>query len=163
MKRLIVLGGLAAALLAGIVWYVYSDHYFTQRFDAAVDELIKYGDEVKAKHPANSAAEHFRKAMSTVGEELKRYKEELDLEKLTRRERIDKLKDRFDETFAPFVLHMHNLPSNITAGDIEAIDWIAIKEPEKLYKLFGIPTGSIDPTPPKEGFIERALEKIGFD
>lgn len=162
MKRLMIWGGLAA-LLGGVVWYVYSDHYFTQRFDAAVEELIKYGDEVKSRHPANSAAEHFRKAMSTVGDELKRYKKELDLEKLTRRERIEKLKDRFHETFAPFALYAHDLPSHITAGDIEAIDWIAIREPEKLYKLFDIPTGSIDPDPPKESFIEKALERLGFD
>ncbi len=162
MKRLIIWGGLAAALLGGVVWYVYSGHNFKQRFDAGVEELIQYGNELKSMYPSNSAAEHLSKMSSTIGEELKRYKEEMDLEKLTRRERIEKLRDRFWETAAPFAFEADNLPSHI-AKDIEAIDWSGIKAPEKLYKVLGIPMGAVDPDPPKESFIEKALEMFGID
>lgn len=165
MKRLIVWGGLAAALLAGIVWYVYSDHYFTQRLDAAADEIVTYGEEIKARFPANTAVEHFRKAMSTVGDELKRYNKQLNLEKLTRRERIEKLKARFLESMTPYMLSSENLPPHIKRDDLAEMESHLNpgEMPTKLLKILHMPTGHIDASPPKESLIERALERIGFD
>ncbi len=167
MLRKGIFAFLAAAALAvlGALYYVYSDRYFTQRFDAAVDEIVQFGDEVKAKFPSNSAAEHVRKTMSAVGEELKRYNKELNLEKLTRRERVEKLQERFLESISSYQLSLENLPAHIKMEELEELEshMNQIKLPEKLLKMLDMPTGSIEASPPKEGFIERALEKIGFD